>query len=78
MLVTYMTAADDLAAAGAAQWRFVAFHHSVFTGNVHNYQRTFPLTFAVKRKSSGAAVGRRGRVASWDKASHNGVGTQLK
>jgi hypothetical protein len=79
----------DLASAGGATWRFVAFHHPgfnsskkhfseqrmrrmaetferggvdvVFSGHVHNYQRTYPLRFkdkpataASKRKSSGS------------------------
>jgi acid phosphatase type 7 len=73
-LIKWLT--DDLKAAQAATWRFIAFHHPgfnsstshfkdqwmrglsevfekgnvsvVFAGHVHNYQRTFPLTFQTK------------------------------
>ncbi len=71
----------DLAAAKAATWRFVAFHHPgfnsskahfeeqqmrliadvleagrvdvVFSGHVHNYQRSFPLSFVAGREADG-------------------------
>jgi 3',5'-cyclic AMP phosphodiesterase CpdA len=35
----------------------------VFAGHVHNYQRSFPLTFIPAPQSGGAAVGPRGEVA---------------
>ena len=40
-------------------------HHVdvVFSGHVHNYQRSFPLKFVPKPQPDGAAVGPKGEVA---------------
>jgi hypothetical protein len=35
----------------------------VFSGHVHNYQRTFPLSFIPKLQADGKAVGPKGEVA---------------
>ena len=48
----------------------------VFAGHVHNYQRSFPLTFVPAPQADGAAVGPRGEVAGeWklDKTFHDGA-----
>jgi 3',5'-cyclic AMP phosphodiesterase CpdA len=48
----------------------------VFAGHVHNYQRSFPLTFVPAKQGDGAAVGPRGEVAGeWklDKNFHDGA-----
>ena len=48
----------------------------VFAGHVHNYQRSFPLTFVPAPQPDGAAVGPRGEVAGeWklDKAFRDGA-----
>lgn len=42
----------------------------VFQGHVHNYQRTYPLTFVPKPQPNGAAVGPRGEVAGEWKLDH--------
>jgi hypothetical protein len=47
----------------------------VFSGHVHNYQRSFPLTFAPGQQADGAPIGPKGEVAGeWklDKAFGNG------
>lgn len=51
----------------------------VFQGHVHNYQRTFPFTFAPKPQPDGAAVGPKGEVAGdWtlDKDFKDGAGAK--
>ena len=51
----------------------------VFQGHVHNYQRTYPLTFVPKLQENGAVVGPRGEVAGeWklDHAFKNGLGAK--
>ena len=51
----------------------------VFSGHVHNYQRSFPLKFVPRPQRNGAAVGRRGRVPGefkLDKAFHDGAAGQ--
>jgi acid phosphatase type 7 len=53
----------------------------VFSGHVHNYQRSFPLTFTPEAQPNGAAVGPKGEVAgTWklDKAFHDGANAQPK
>jgi acid phosphatase type 7 len=48
----------------------------VFSGHVHNYQRSFPLTFAPSPQPDGAAVGKHGEVTGeWklDKNFHDGA-----
>jgi 3',5'-cyclic AMP phosphodiesterase CpdA len=51
----------------------------VFAGHVHNYQRTYPLTFVPKRQENGAVLGPRGEVAGeWklDRAFKDGAGAK--
>jgi hypothetical protein len=51
----------------------------VFSGHVHNYQRSFPLTFSPQAQPDGAASGPRGEVAGeWklDKAFGDGAGAR--
>jgi 3',5'-cyclic AMP phosphodiesterase CpdA len=53
----------------------------VFQGHVHNYQRTYPFTFAPKPQPDGAVLGPKGEMAgSWtfDKDFKDGVGTKPK
>src|SRR5205807_27245 len=48
----------------------------VFGGHVHNYQRSFPLTFAPKPQPDGSSMGPKGEVAGdWklDKAFSDGA-----
>jgi 3',5'-cyclic AMP phosphodiesterase CpdA len=51
----------------------------VFQGHVHNYQRTYPLTFAPELQKNGAVLGPRGEVAGeWklDRAFKDGKGSK--
>jgi acid phosphatase type 7 len=43
----------------------------VFAGHVHNYQRSFPLTFAPKAQADGSALGPKGEVAGDWKLDHS-------
>jgi 3',5'-cyclic AMP phosphodiesterase CpdA len=43
----------------------------VFAGHVHNYQRSFPLTFAPKPQPDGSALGPKGEVAGEWKLDHS-------
>jgi len=53
----------------------------VFAGHVHNYQRSFPMTFVPGPQSDGAAIGPRGEVAGeWklDKTFRDGASAKPK
>ena len=51
----------------------------VFAGHVHNYQRSFPLTFVPKPQPDGAQIGPKGEVAGdWKLDKTFGTGATAK